>query len=97
MKDAYLLKDAYNLQRKKVHKIICRLKLFVARFCWLGIASHSESVVETDKVSDYNTTIFRDYRFEIRATMAGGTKSAKSKTLCLIFKSTELIDFRFVS
>jgi len=50
----------------------------VPGFCWLGIASHSESVVEADKVSDYNTTIFRDYRLEIKATMAGGPKPVKS-------------------
>ncbi|WP_428898620.1 hypothetical protein [Lentilactobacillus otakiensis] len=47
-------------------------------FCWLGIASHSESVVEADEIGDYNTFVFQDYRLEIKATMAGGTKPAKS-------------------
>jgi len=57
-----------------------QIKRNEAEFCWFGIDSHSESVVEADEIGNYNTFVFQDYRLEIKATMAGRAKPAKFST-----------------
>ncbi|KRK87838.1 hypothetical protein FD17_GL000779 [Lentilactobacillus sunkii DSM 19904] len=59
-----------------------------ARFCRLGVASHSESIVDADEIGDYDTFAFQDYRLEIKATMAGRAKPAKSTTNWQPMKTT---------